>query len=111
MRTNATEVMILPRTAREKSRSGIYHVMLRGINKQNIFEEVEDYEKMMDLLRQRKEADGITLYGYCFMSNHIHLPLEREHFDASHLFSLLFRNSLKQMSQNLKKSILIRETK
>ena len=68
--------MILPRTAREKSRSGIYHVMLRGINKQNIFEEAEDYEKMMDLLRQRKEAEGITLYGYCLMSNHIHLLLE-----------------------------------
>lgn len=64
----------MPRTAREKSRSGIYHVMLRGINKQNIFEEAEDYEKMMDLLRQRKEADGITLYGKCPMNNQIHLP-------------------------------------
>ena len=70
--------MILPRIAREKSRSGIYHVMLRGINKQNIFEEAEDYKKMMDLLRQRKEASGITLYGYCLMSNHIHLLLREE---------------------------------
>ena len=70
--------MILPRIAREKSRSGIYHVMLRGINKQNIFEEAEDYKKMMDLLRQRKEAGGITLYGYCLMSNHIHLLLREE---------------------------------
>ena len=65
----------MPRTAREKSHSGIYHVMLRGINKQNIFEETEDYEKLMELLRQSKETDAITLYGYCLMSNHFHLLL------------------------------------
>ena len=57
------------RTAREKSHSGIYHVILCGINKQNIFEEAEDYKKMMDLLRQRKEAGGLALYGNCPMSN------------------------------------------
>ena len=50
MKNNATEVMILPRLARDNSRSGIYHVMLSGINKQNIFEEAEAYERMMDLL-------------------------------------------------------------
>ena len=65
----------MPRTAREKSHSGIYHVMLRGINKQNIFEEAEDYEKLLDLLRQNKESGAIALYGYCLMSNHIHLLL------------------------------------
>ena len=43
--------MILPRTAREKSHSGVYHIMLRGINKQNIFEEAEDYGKMLELIR------------------------------------------------------------
>lgn len=68
----------MPRSARERSHSGIYHVMLRGINKQNIFEEVEDYEKLMELLRQSKETGAITLYGYCLMSNHIHLLLKEE---------------------------------
>ncbi len=29
----------MPRKAREKSESGIYHVMLRGINQQQIFED------------------------------------------------------------------------
>jgi hypothetical protein len=32
----------MPRQAREKSETGIYHLMLRGINKQNIFEDEED---------------------------------------------------------------------
>ena len=67
----------MPRTARERSRSGIYHIMLRGINKQNIFEEPEDYKKLTDLLAQCIEIDGITVYGYCLMSNHIHLLLKQ----------------------------------
>ena len=29
----------MPRQSRKKSSTGIYHVMLRGINKQDIFEE------------------------------------------------------------------------
>ena len=66
----------MPRTAREKSRSGVYHIMLRGINKQNIFEETEDYDKMLEFIRGSKMQGGITLYGYCLMSNHIHLLLK-----------------------------------
>ncbi|MGI5876899.1 MAG: hypothetical protein ACOX6X_08885 [Dethiobacteria bacterium] len=32
----------MPRAAREKSSTGIYHVILRGINHQVIFEDDED---------------------------------------------------------------------
>ena len=38
------------RAAREISESGRYHIMLRGINKQNIFENDEDKEKYMSIL-------------------------------------------------------------
>lgn len=31
------------RKPREKSGTGIYHVMLRGVNRQDIFEDEEDY--------------------------------------------------------------------
>ena len=33
----------MPRTGRKHSGTGIYHVMLRGINRQDIFEEPEDH--------------------------------------------------------------------
>ena len=33
----------MPRQARKLSRTGVYHVMLRGINRQDIFEDDEDY--------------------------------------------------------------------
>ena len=32
----------MPRQARKKCESGVYHVMMRGINRQDIFEDEED---------------------------------------------------------------------
>ena len=78
----------MPRQSRQSSRTGIYHVMMRGINHQNIFEEQEDYYQFLttlDLMAQSYEPDGTPsrrnyiLYAYCLMSNHIHLLIrERE---------------------------------
>ena len=34
----------MSRSARKKSSSGIYHVIVRGINRQDIFHEEEDYK-------------------------------------------------------------------
>ena len=39
----------MPRQARKKSESGIYHIMLRGINKQQIFEDEEDFYKVINI--------------------------------------------------------------
>ncbi len=41
----------MPRQARRKSESGIYHIMLRGINQQQIFEDSEDCEKFLQILK------------------------------------------------------------
>ena len=78
----------MPRQARESSGTGIYHVMMRGINHQNIFEEQEDYYQFLntlDMMAQSYEPNGTPsgrnyiLYAYCLMSNHIHLLIrERE---------------------------------
>jgi REP element-mobilizing transposase RayT len=36
----------MPRTARKKSKSGIYHIMIRGINRQDIFEDDDDKKNL-----------------------------------------------------------------
>ena len=41
---------IMPRQERLQSATGIYHVMLRGINKQDIFEDDEDYSQFLNIL-------------------------------------------------------------
>ena len=65
----------MARHARIESATGVYHVMLRGINRQNIFEESEDYERFKKCLYYAKEKCGIKLLGYCLMSNHVHIVL------------------------------------
>lgn len=66
----------MPRQARRKSESGIYHIMLRGINRQQIFEEPEDYSKFLAILAEYKEVCQYSIYAYCLMGNHIHLLLK-----------------------------------
>lgn len=68
----------MPRKARIKSESGIYHVMLRGINQQQIFEDNEDFEKFIQILKDCKAISGFKIFAYCLMGNHIHLLIKPE---------------------------------
>lgn len=77
----------MPRAAREKSNTGIYHVVLRGINHQIIFEDVEDYEKYLDTLKTYQKESGYIIYGYCLMSNHIHLLIK----EVTESLGIIFR--------------------
>ncbi len=50
--------------------------MLRGINKQDIFEDDEDRERFLATVERYKETSKFEVYGYCLMSNHIHLLIK-----------------------------------
>ena len=63
----------MPRQARKKSQSGIYHIMFRGINRQQIFEEAEDNYKFLSILYNFKAICEYELFAYCLMGNHVHL--------------------------------------
>ncbi|MFJ5762354.1 transposase [Neobacillus sp. NPDC093182] len=66
-----------------KSRSGIYHIMLRGANRQEIFHDDEDCLKFLDLLHTYKLKTEVEMYGWCLMSNHVHLLLREGNEDIS----------------------------
>ncbi len=66
----------MPRQARKRSTSGIYHIMMRGINRQSIFGDQDDYTKFLQTLKQYKEISGYQIYAYCLMGNHVHLLLK-----------------------------------
>ena len=66
----------MPRQARKKSESGIYHIMLRGINQQQIFEDEEDSLRFLETLLKYKEQCGYEIYAYCLMGNHVHILLK-----------------------------------
>ena len=74
----------MPRIGRIHSGTGIYHVMLRGINRQDVFEDAEDYWTFIRILSavQSRLSDDLStrvctchIYAYCLMPNHIHLLL------------------------------------
>lgn len=65
----------MPRRAREKSESGIYHIILRGANRQEIFHDDEDCLRFLETLERYKEKSKIQVHGWCLMGNHIHLLL------------------------------------
>ena len=57
----------MARQARKHSGTGIYHVMLRGINRQDIFEDDEDYMMFIRILSRIVNREGQG-HGdrYCF---------------------------------------------
>ncbi len=68
----------MPRTARQESATGIYHIMLRGINQQAIFNDEEDYQKFLEVLKDCKAISVFEIYAYCLMNNHIHILIKVE---------------------------------
>lgn len=66
----------MPRAARKKSETKIYHIMIRGINRQNIFVDDEDSERFIDTLAKYRREVEYKIYAYCLMGNHIHLLIK-----------------------------------
>ncbi|RKQ29270.1 transposase [Oceanobacillus halophilus] len=66
----------MSRKPRRKSRSGIYHIMLRGINRQTIFEDDVDKRRFLETLLKYKPVCNYQIYSYCLMDNHVHLLMK-----------------------------------
>lgn len=63
----------MPRKAREVSSTGFYHVILRGINQEAIFNKSANKRKVIYTIIEKQEDNPIEIYGYCIMNNHIHM--------------------------------------
>ena len=77
----------MSRRPRIPSITGIYHVMLRGINRETIFFDDIDFLKMEKILRSlSKPVDGsgnpkppiCKIFAYCLMTNHLHLLIAEQ---------------------------------
>ena len=75
----------MPRRARKTGVTGVYHVMLRGVNRNVIFHDEQDFGKfikVLDLHAHPNDDDGLAkepscyIYAYCLMSNHVHLLIQ-----------------------------------
>ena len=76
----------MARRAREASETGIYHIMIRGIDRQLIFNDDEDCERMLQILADVKDVSGCEIYAYCLMSNHGHFLIKAVKENAAQIF-------------------------
>lgn len=68
----------MPRKARKLSSTNIYHVMIRGNRKQDIFLEDEDRFRFTKILKKVKQKREYELFAYCLMNNHVHLLIKEK---------------------------------
>ena len=62
----------MPRKARQLSPSGVYHIMVRGIDKMRIFPSSDDNLYFLSILAF-VQNENFEILGYCLMGNHVHL--------------------------------------
>lgn len=50
-----------------------HHIVQRGHNRQQVFQDDRDFQYYLSNLEEWKQALGLTVYSYCLMTNHVHL--------------------------------------
>ena len=65
----------MSRTARRIDWNGYHHVIMRGVGKQILFEETEDYRFFLNRVRKFTKETGVAVCTYCLMENHVHMLL------------------------------------
>ena len=68
----------MPRQARKMSASRYMHIIVRGIGKQLLFEDVYDYRHYLEKLEYYCMDTNVRVCAYCLMDNHVHLLVKGE---------------------------------
>ena len=77
------------RTARKRCESNVYHVIVRGVGKQILFEDDADRAFFLETLADKRSDHGVGLYAWCLMSNHVHIVLRAPLEDISAMMHAL----------------------
>ena len=87
------------RTKRRKSSTGLYHVFVRGINREQIFgqdREKQYFKKIIIKHLEKYSQYGVEIHAYCIMSNHAHLVIR---VDEKNKLSYFMSNILAEYAQ------------
>jgi REP element-mobilizing transposase RayT len=63
----------MPRQARLDVPGALHHIMVRGIDKTDIFRDDEDKARFLERLSQNVEEGKCSVYAWVLMSNHVHI--------------------------------------
>lgn len=66
----------MPRKKRIALANFPHHIVQRGHNRKNVFRTDKDRLKYLETLQEFRLALGLKVYGYCLMTNHVHLIVD-----------------------------------
>lgn len=73
----------MARVPRKKSYTKVYHIIIRGINKQDIFLDKQDFRKFIKEIERVKEKYKFEILSYSLMSNHVHIVINDKNENLS----------------------------
>jgi putative transposase len=77
-----------------------HHVILRGNNRQDIFRDTTDHQRLLELLQIQAADQQVEVHAYVLMSNHLHLLVTPRHDKALPLMmQAVGRSYVRQFNQ------------
>ena len=83
---------------------GFYHIINRGVARNSIYHDNEDFTKFLDIVQEASEEYGFFIFSFCLMSNHYHLLTKTTLQNLSHLmqkinsrYSVYYNNKYKRV--------------
>lgn len=73
----------MPRQARKKSETGLYHLIAKGNGSQILFVDRPDYLFFLSLLERFSGEFSVKVHAYCLMDNHVHLIVRDDNGNLS----------------------------
>ena len=68
----------MPRRARQERSTGMYHVLVRGLNKMPVFKEKGEKTRIINLIRENLSEYEVAILAYCIMPNHFHMLIKAD---------------------------------
>jgi REP element-mobilizing transposase RayT len=65
----------MPRAPRVFIEDGFYHVYNRVTRGERVFADDGEADRLVDVMREVKQQDGLIVLAWCVMSNHYHLAV------------------------------------
>jgi putative transposase len=73
----------MPRQARLDIRGALHHIMVRGINKTDIFDDDEDKTRFLERLGRNVIEGKCFVYAWVLMNNHVHILFKSGEYGIS----------------------------